>query len=447
MTLASNYRKEVALSGLAPVFVMNPYYNGLGIARSFYGCGVDVYALTSERDAPGLRSRYFIRSYEVPNGRDEPEQLCKRLLEIQSEFSQRPVLFPTRDLDVLFLQDYQEALSPHYLLPQHRDSEILRLIDKLELAREATRLNIPTPLTVSCSSAAELDRHIATLQFPVIVKPRFAYQWRRKGVWQQAGSQKAVIVESAAELRTQYDRLAVFTSEVLLQRYVPGNDDDIVMFGCYVSREGKMIGHFTGRKLRQDPPLVGTGSVVEACDIGGILAPSAALLAAFRYTGIAEVEFKHDKTTGLYFLIEINPRHWDQHELGTLVGVNVSWIAYQDMVGRSQDKVTPIYGLDSTYRWIAETELLKDIVRGVSLQLAAVRGSTNRIHDCIGVLKGTVLDIARLLVGKKIFAVVRVRDPLPGFLLLWRLGREAFSYASTRYRRRNVQEEAADRAR
>ena len=149
----------------------------------------------------------------------------------------------------------------------------------------------------------------------------------------------------------------------------------------------------------------------------------------------------------MYFLIEINPRHWDQHELGTLVGVNLSWIAYQDMVGRSQDKVTPSYARDSTYRWIAETELLKDMVRGVSLQLAAVRGSTTWMRDCIGVLKASVLDLARLLVGKKIFAVVRVHDPLPGLLLLWRLGREAFSYASTRYRSRNVQEERADQAR
>ncbi|MDQ3189306.1 MAG: hypothetical protein M3Q28_10470 [Pseudomonadota bacterium] len=447
MTLASNYRKEVAISELSPVFVMNPYYSGLGIARSLFGCGVDVYALASARDAPGLMSRYFTRSYEVPNGRDRPEQLCKRLLEIRSEFGLRPVLFPTRDLDVLFLQEYQEALSPHYLLPQRDNSEILRLIDKLELAREATRLKIPTPLTVSCGSPAELERHIATLQFPIIVKPRFAYQWRRKGVWQRAGSQKAIIVKSAAELRAQYDQLAVFSSEVLLQRYVPGDDNDIVVCGCYVAREGKMLGHFTGRKVRQDPPLVGTGSVVEACDIDGILAPSAALLGAFGYTGLAEIEFKQDKATGLYFLIEVNARHWDQHELGTLVGVNLSWIAYQDMVGRAQDVVTPSYALGSTYRWIAETELLKDMVRGLCLQLAASRGSRTWIRDCIGVLKETVLDLARLLVGKKIFAVVRVHDPLPGFLLLWRLGREAFSYASTRFRERNVQQEGADQAR
>ena len=221
---------------------MNPYYSGLGIARCLYGCGVDVYALTAERDAPVLRSRYFTRSYEVPNSRDQPEQLCKRLLEIQSQFGQRPVLFPTRDLDVLFLQEYQEALSPHYLLPQRDDSQILRLIDKLELAQEATRLKIPTPLTVSCSSTAELDRHIATLQFPIIVKPRFAYQWRRKGVWQRVGPKRRSLW-NRRPAAAQYDQLAAFTSEVLLQRYVPGNDNDIVVCGCYVAREGKMLGH------------------------------------------------------------------------------------------------------------------------------------------------------------------------------------------------------------
>src|SRR5438309_6379157 len=62
--------------GSPPVFVMNPYYSGIGIARSLYGRGVQVLALTSERGAPGARSSYFDGVYLVPNGRDEPEQLC-----------------------------------------------------------------------------------------------------------------------------------------------------------------------------------------------------------------------------------------------------------------------------------------------------------------------------------------------------------------------------------
>src|SRR5262245_2402226 len=100
------------------VFVMNPYYSGIGIGRALHGKKVAVYALTSERDAPGARSRYFTGVYDVPNGRDAPQQLCERLIELQEGCVQRPVLFPTRDLDVLFLHDYRDVLSRHYILPQ-----------------------------------------------------------------------------------------------------------------------------------------------------------------------------------------------------------------------------------------------------------------------------------------------------------------------------------------
>jgi len=41
------------------------------------------------------------------------------------------------------------------------------------------------------------------------------------------------------------------------------------------------------------------------------------LLRACGYAGLAEVELKRDSKTGAFQLIEVNPRHWDQHELGT----------------------------------------------------------------------------------------------------------------------------------
>src|SRR5580765_3956837 len=62
---------------LPPVFVMNTYSTGIGIARNLHGRGVDVYGLSSEADAPGVRSRFFKGIYPVPNGRDEPRALCE----------------------------------------------------------------------------------------------------------------------------------------------------------------------------------------------------------------------------------------------------------------------------------------------------------------------------------------------------------------------------------
>jgi predicted ATP-grasp superfamily ATP-dependent carboligase len=308
------------------------------------------------------------------------------------------------------------------------------MMDKLELANVATKIQIPVPQTSSCASSAELQALLPDMKFPVIIKPRFAYQWRRKGVWDAVGAQKAIIVESAEKLQTEYERLAQFTQEVLLQEYIAGDDRDIVVCGVYIDQAGNVQGHFTGRKLRQNPPLVGTGSIVEACEVDAIVAPSTALLKAFGYAGLAEIEYKLDKNNGKYRLIEINPRHWDQHELGNLVGVNLTWIAYQDLVGMTATKVTPNYGGATTFRWIAETELLQAIVTNLYLQLRSLRNSKTRTRDYFRAVGRTIQDLAGLLRGKKVCGVLSLRDPVPSVLLCSRLLRNAFSFVGRRLR-------------
>ena len=412
--------------GSPPVFVMNPYYTGIGIARSLHPRGVPVFALTSERDVPGVRSRYFKGVYSVPNGRAEPEQLCRRLLEIAAQrgHGERPVIFPTGDFDVLFLRDYREALGASYLLPQPGDSPIIRMMDKFELAAVAGQLGIATPRTVSCASAADIEQQGLTLRFPQIVKPRFAYQWRRKGAWEQVGAQKAIIVETAGALGAVYDRLAGVTQEVLLQEYIPGDDSDIVVCCCYIDKAGELSGHFTARKLRQNPPLIGTGSVVEATEVAPVIAPSVELLKAFAYSGLAEIEYKYDKSTGTYFLIEINPRHWDQHELGNLVGVNLTWLAYADMAGLGPPRVTPSYK-PGACKWIAESELARGIAKKLWSELTGLSGAERRYVERLRILKRTYTEARNLLAGDKIFGISKLSDPVPGVLACLGLLRDA----------------------
>src|SRR5262245_20218536 len=100
------------LSSSPPVFVMNTYYSGIGIARSLSDYGVEVYGLSSETDAPGVHSRFFKGIYRVPNGRDEPEALCERLIQLRERHDDAPVIFPTRDFDVIFLRNHRHELSP-----------------------------------------------------------------------------------------------------------------------------------------------------------------------------------------------------------------------------------------------------------------------------------------------------------------------------------------------
>lgn len=409
-----------------PVFVMNPYYTGLGIARCLHGHSIKVIGLTSERDAPGVRSRYFDAIVEVPSGRDEPEALCARLLELGATLDQRPLLVPTRDIDVVFLHDHFESLSRYYVLMQPRHSPIMAMMDKYALAQMADRVGIESPRTVVCLSLEELREKAGRLRFPVIMKPRFAYQWRKQGIWNRVGAQKAIIAESTEELEAHYRRIASALNEVLVQEFIPGEDCDIVVCCGYMDERGELLGHFTARKLRQDPPLVGTGCAVEAVEVAPIVESTRELLRAFRYCGMAEVEYKRDPRSGQYFLIEINPRHWDQHELGRLVGVNLSLIAYLHLTGHTHAPQAPVYRAGARSRWIAERELAANVLRRIKREfgqpgrsvLDKLRGSGAAIRDC-----------AQLLIGRNIFSVSKLSDPIPG--LLWGASflREMIGYA------------------
>jgi predicted ATP-grasp superfamily ATP-dependent carboligase len=413
----------VAVKRFPPVLVMNPHYTGLGIARSFSGSGVAVYGLTADPGAPGRSSRFFRRIYRVPDSRDEPQALYQRLLTLKTEFPDRPVIFPTRDFDVLFLHRYREELSSIFRIPQGAGSAVPSLLDKLETARLAERAGVDSPRTVLCCSRKDLEKETGRLRFPVVLKPRSAHEWRQGGVWQKVGARKAILAETAKRLVAEFEGVIGITGAVLVQEFVPGGDDALVTFGCCMGAKGELLGYFTGRKLRQDPPQFGTGCSVELIDIPEIVAPSVHLLETVGYQGPAEIEYKLDRRDGRFWLIEVNPRLWDQHELGCRAGVNISLIAYSDAVGASMAPQVPNYRMAKNARWIAERELTLLILRSAWLKLVETwrrrpaRWST-RLRDSWRVVRVAMAEGVALLQGARMFSVSAVRDPLPG-VLLW----------------------------
>jgi len=405
-----------------PIFVMNLYYTAIGIARSLRSCPVKVYGLFSEKDSPGTRCRFFKGTYQVPNGRDEPEKLCERLLELRQFHSLNPVIFPTRDFDVLFLHRYRDRLAPFYRLPHPAGLDISQLMDKFTIANIALNNQIPTPKTRIYACAKEIEQDVKSVCLPLVLKPRFAYYWRQNGAWTKVGARKAVFVESLQQLCQECQQLKSVPGEILAQEFIRGVDSDIVVFCCYVGQDGQLLAYFTARKLRQCPPLFGTGSVVELADVPSIIPPSLKLLKACGYTGLAEIEFKYDRARDQFFFIEINPRHWDQHELGNLVHVNLSWVAYQDMVGLSPERQFPST-LSPNSKWIAERELAFSLIGNSYRKVIALRSSKNPM-PYFAIVSGTFAELVDILRGRKIFSILRLSDPVPGILMCFSLMRE-----------------------
>jgi predicted ATP-grasp superfamily ATP-dependent carboligase len=95
---------------------------------------------------------------------------------------------------------------------------------------------------------------------------------------------------------------------------------------------------------------------------------------------------------GEFKLIEINPRHWDWHRLGTAAGVNLSWTAYCDLTGHRAERAFP---RSTQAKWIAEDTFLHYVFQDI-------------FHGKID-----MRDLFSELSGQRIYGIFAWNDPLP----------------------------------
>jgi predicted ATP-grasp superfamily ATP-dependent carboligase len=370
--------------------VMNMYYTGLGIARSLGARGIPVIGLSAQRWTYGNFTRYA-RIVIAPDSRRHPEALAARLLELGQELG-RSVIFPTRDDDVVFLDRFREQLSP-WFSPVAPDSRAVGIcLSKWETYRAALKAGVPVPRSWVIEDERALLRIVEEIAFPCVMKPIAAHEWRKGDNWQLVGSRKAVCARSAEDLLAEYATIARAGARVLLQEMIPGGDDQLSIAACYIDRQSRWAGGFNTQKVLQRPEAFGTGCIVQSVDRPELFSPTARLLEAIGFTGIAEVEYKWNAATAEHQLIEINPRPWDQHRLGSAVGCDLTYLAYRDHAGLP---APDIQRKPAGQKWIAEDAFI----------LAALE------FLCKGDRRlWKLFSLAR---GRRIWAIWTARDPLP----------------------------------
>jgi predicted ATP-grasp superfamily ATP-dependent carboligase len=371
--------------------VMNMFYTGLGIARSLGSRGVPVIGLSAHRGIYGNYTR-FADVRHCPDSREHPERLIEFLMKLGEELEAPGIIFPTRDDDVLFLDRYRERLAP-YFVPVIPSSEALSAcLDKWETHLSAERASVAGPRSWKIENQEDVTRFLPEVVFPCVLKPLSSYHWRKRGNWELVGARKAIGVQSADELRKEYSAIACADSRAVLQEMVPGGDENLSIAACYVDRNGNLAASFTAQKVVQIPEGFGTGCIVRTADRPELIGEAVRLLKAMAFTGIAEVEFKWDARVGVYKLIEVNPRPWDQHRLGHALGVDLINLAYCDFAGIP----SPVIGRPvGVYNWIAEDVFLLNWLRSAWRRDGKGRALVNSVK------------------GRRIYGIWSASDPLP----------------------------------
>ena len=292
------------------------WVNGLAAVRSLGRAGAPVIAVDHRRGALGFRSRYG-SSRLSPDPVADEEGYVRFLAALGDSLDRPAPIFPTHDEHLNAIARNREELGGRYLYPFPGWDVLGPLQRKRVQLEKARELGIPIPRTA--------DEPTEDFGFPVLVKPSDPTGFRR------AFRRQSFRCESPAELEEAYERARPY--DPLVQEFVPGGDDALYTLGSYLAEDGDALGVFSGRKLRQTSPGVGTCRVGEAVWVDEVVELGLRLLRGLGFHGISQVELKRDPRDGAFKLMEVNPRLWQWHGLATACGVDLPRIAYWDLLG------------------------------------------------------------------------------------------------------------------
>jgi predicted ATP-grasp superfamily ATP-dependent carboligase len=119
----------------------------------------------------------------------------------------------------------------------------------------------------------------------------------------------------------------------LVQERIEGDESRLYSVYVYLDRRSEPRATCVVRKVRQWPPLYGSGSYSVSCREDRAVALALTLLQGWGYQGVANVEFKQDPRDGAFKLIEVNARGGERIALALAAGVDLPYVAYRDILG------------------------------------------------------------------------------------------------------------------
>lgn len=295
---------------------------GIELVRSLGAAGIRPTVIAPSH-SPARWSRY------TAAGIDPDERpIVDVLAEHGASLAEPAVLYFDTDEVLLAVSRNRDRLTSGFRFPIAARDLTEDLLDKGRFQALAERIGLPVPRGRLFDPSSSEPRELG-LRFPVILK---AVPFRTE-VWKALGAgAKAVQIEGQRELEELWPRLVAAGTEFLGQELLPGAEDRIVSYHAYIDGSGSVLGEFTGRKIRTNPPALGMSSALITTDDRELVRLGRELAERIGVTGPAKLDFKLDPG-GVPRLLEVNARFTLWVQPGAVAGVNLTEIAYADLTG------------------------------------------------------------------------------------------------------------------
>lgn len=281
--------------------------------------------LYTNHDSPTCKSSVWDGLIPVSS---EPKVLLDQLIQIGRSLSpNRPVLFPSQDDVVKLVSDHREELTKYFRFIYPSRNTVDLLIDKVAFHRWAGQGGFPIPKSEIVSNKLELLKLFENLEFPVVLKPTVRTQ-----EWDLISPQdKVFILNGPDDLgKVGFDLFGV-CRKFLVQQWVEGGDSEVHFCLIYFDKQGKELGHFTGRKLVQWPRGCGSTAVSISAVNPELHELTRRVFRKANYMGLGSLEAKWSHARNRYYITEPTVGRNDlQSYLAVGGGVNLTALAYFD---------------------------------------------------------------------------------------------------------------------
>ena len=314
-------RPHSGSAGTGKVLVLGDNYRVvLPIVRSLGRKGLKVHVAWCPPDSPALRSKYVACTHSLPAYAPDDDAWCTALRELGSR-ERFDLIIPSTEFENLACQSRRAALEPDLRLAILSPDAYRATSDKVETGRLARAVGVPYPSTVTVSDTDDLERILATLTPPAVVKPCSSNT--------RACSDKEFVqrVTDGDEMRRAVRVALLSQPRVLVQELVPGRGVGVEV----LAHEGTILFSFQHDRLHE---TTGYGSAyrVSVPVNADLLDAARRLLGAIRYTGVGMIEFRVDPERGHWCLLEINGRFWGSLPLAVASGADFPYFLYEMLV-------------------------------------------------------------------------------------------------------------------
>lgn len=314
----------------------------MAIIRSLGESGIPIVALYYDKNDMAYVSKYVKEKHFIPHPEQETEKFI-HFLEMLAKVHADGVLIPTDDASLVAVSKNKELLIKHYKVAATEWDITEKFISKQYTYKIAELNGIPIPRTLFPRDAVEVEKYAENSFYPCLIKPFQSH------LFYDYFKVKMFKVFNSRELIQAYEKTRVSRLDVMIQEYIPGDDDKGVNYNSYFWDNEARV-EFTAEKVRLSPPDIGVPCVVKSKDIPEVKESGRKILKALKFYGYSCTEFKKDERDGIYKLLEVNGRHNRSGLLAVKCGINFPLIHYNHIANDYLPEALPfkkeVYWID-----------------------------------------------------------------------------------------------------